>query len=64
MSPIYLNLHRIWLHGTRDEFGQTPGAMVGDLCMGRQYEVARVSIAIEKLLVDQPKIPQEFLQAL
>ncbi len=64
MSSIYLNLHRSWLHRTRDEFCQTPEATIGDLRMGRGYELARVSTAIQKLLVDQPEIPQEFLQAL
>jgi len=64
MSSIYLNLHRIWLHRTRDDFCRTQEATVGDLHMGRRYELARVSIAIQKLLLDQLEILQEFLQAL
>jgi hypothetical protein len=64
MSPIHANVHRLWLHRTRDEFSQTPRATVGDLRMGRGYELARVLVSIQKLLVDQPKVAIEFFQAL
>ncbi|KAG0595978.1 hypothetical protein M758_UG213700 [Ceratodon purpureus] len=64
VSPVYANVHRLWFHRRGGDFGQPSRATPQDFRNGRACNLARVPVIIQKLLVDQPELPREFLNTL
>ena len=64
MSGAYINIHRSWLKQDACDISQTPRSTIGDIQMGRGYDVAILPKKVQQLFHQQPEVPNNLLHAL
>jgi hypothetical protein len=64
MSGAYINIHRSWLTQDARDISQTPRATIGDIQMGRGYDIATLPKKVQQLFHQQPEVPNNLLHVL